>query len=149
MVKHKLFKYQTLLDEFIDQGCQLPALYSPNNMYACRFAFSSCERVNHLPQYISTPKRMLTDIKRGKVDTSLLALSCFDTGEKAVAFYNNLRKAFKNVASSIGDSLAEGILTDEDGLKTDTSKNGHFDFYEYQECDLNKTFQITKQLKEV
>lgn len=24
--------------------------------------------------------------------------------------------------------------------------NGHFDFYEYDDCDLNKTFLITKKL---
>ena len=57
-----------------------------------------------------------------------------------------LRKAFKNVDISIGDSLSEGILSNEDGRKTITSSNGHFDFYEYEGCDLNKSFQITKNL---
>ena len=31
-------------------------------------------------------------------------------------------------------------------MKTVTAENGHFDFYEYEGCDLNKTFQITKHL---
>lgn len=95
---------------------------------------------------MSNPKRMLQDINKGKGNTSLLALSCFTTAEKAESFYTNLRKAFKNAPISIGDSLSEGILANEDGKKTNTSTNGHFDFYEYEACNLNKTFQITKKL---
>lgn len=87
-------------------------------------------------------------MSKGKGNTSLLALSCFTTAEKAETFYNNLRKAFKNAPSSIGDSLSKGMLANEDGLKTASSTNGHFDFYEYEACDLNKTFLITKNLME-
>ena len=79
---------------------------------------------------------------------SLLALSCFTTAEKAETFYTNLRKVFKNAPNSIGDALAEGTLVNEDGVKTTSSANGHFDFYEYEACDLNKSFQITKSLIE-
>ncbi len=39
---------------------------------------------------------MLQDINNGKGNTSLLALSCFSSTEKAELFYLNLRKAFKN-----------------------------------------------------
>lgn len=148
MTKNKSFKYQRQLEELLLQGCQLPKLYKPNDMHACRFAFSSGERTNHLPQYVSNPKRMLQDIKRGKSDTSLLALSCFDSAERAVAFYKNLTKAFKNTALTIGDALAEGNLSNDDGLKSSTGQNGHFDFYEYVNCDLNKSFHITKQITE-
>ena len=97
---------------------------------------------------MSNPKRMLQDINKGKGNTSLLSLSCFSTAEKAETFYINLLKAFRNVASSIGDSLSEGVLTNEDGVKTVTGSNGHFDFYEYENCDLNRTFHITKNLIE-
>ena len=75
-------------------------------------------------------------------------LSCFTTAEKAESFFTNLRKAFKNVSNSIGDSLSEGHLANEDGRKTSTATNGHFDFYEYESCDLNRTFIITKNLVE-
>lgn len=75
-----------------------------------------------------------------------MALSCFTTLEKAEAFYSNLRKAFRNVANSIGESLSEGHLSNEDGRKTVTASNGHFDFYEYEGCDLNQTFNIIKNL---
>ena len=148
MNKEPKFKYQKQIDELLAIGCQLPELFAPNNTQACRFAFSEEGYQNHVPQYMSNPKRMLQDISKSKANTSLLALSCFTTSDKAETFYFNLRKAFKNVSTSIGDSLAEGILANEDGLKTAVSTNGHFDFYEYESCDLNKTFQITKNLIE-
>ena len=140
------FKYQEWIDKLTAEGCQMPPLFRPNNMKACRFAFASSERQNHIPQYVRNPKRMLQDIGKGKADTSLLALSCFASNSQAEIFFSNLQKAFKNARTSIGDALAEGMLTNEDGLKTTTSPNGHFDFYEYAQCDLNKSFKITKRL---
>lgn len=142
------FKYQKQIDELLAMGCQLPELYAPNDLQACRFAFSENGHTNHVPQYMSNPKRMLQDMGKGKANMSLLSLSCFTSADKAETFYTNLRKAFKNVHTSIGDSLSEGCLADEDGRKTSTAPNGHFDFYEYETCDLNKTFQITKNLME-
>lgn len=140
------FKYQKQIDELLALGCQLPELFEPGKMFACRFAFSGEGRANHIPQYMSNPKRMLQDMGKGKANTSLLSLSCFTTAEKAESFFTNLCKAFKNAPNSIGDSLSEGNLANEDGRKTTTADNGHFDFYEFESCDLNKTFQITKSL---
>lgn len=142
----KEYKYQKQIDELTALGCQMPTVFSPENMSACRFAFSDNVRQNHIPQYMSNPKRMLQDIAKSKASMSLLALSCFDTPSKAETFYSNLKKAFKNISTSIGDVLSEGVLINDDGRKTETANNGHFDFYEYVGCDLNKTFQITKQL---
>ena len=142
------FKYQKQIDELLATGCQLPELLPPNNLQACRFAFADKGRMNNIPQYMSNPKRMLQDMGKGKANISLLSLSCFTTAEKAETFYTNLRKAFKNVQYSIGDSLSEGCLTNNDGRMTNATTNGHFDFYEYEACDLNKTFQITKKLVE-
>ncbi|MCR4958515.1 MAG: hypothetical protein K6B13_07935 [Prevotella sp.] len=142
----KPFKYQQLLDGLLANGCRLPELFLPNDMNACRFAFTASNQPSHIPQYVSNPRRMLQDIGRNAATTSLLALSCFTTIEKAEAFYTNLRKAFRNAAVSIGDSLAQGILTNDDGMMTTPSNNGHFDFYEYEGCDLNNTFHVTKKL---
>ncbi len=142
----KEFKYQIQIDELMTLGYQLPVLYAPGNMQACRFAFSDPMRHNHVPQYLSNPKRMLQDIAKDKASMSLLALSCFNTPTKAEVFYKNLKKNFKNISISIGDSLAEGHLGNNDGGMTATADNGHFDFYEYKGCDLNRTFQITKHL---
>ena len=146
--KNGRFKYQEPIDKLLAEGCQLPELYMPNNLQACRFAFSATGRPNHIPQYMSNPKRMLQDMGKGKANVSLLSLSCFIEAEKAETFYRNLCKAFKNVQNTIGDSLSEGRLTNDDGLMTSVAGNGHFDFYEYECCDLNRTFQITKKLVE-
>ena len=142
------FKYQKQIDELLAGGCQLPELFAPNNLQACRFALSGEGHSNHIPQYMSNPKRMLQDMGKGKANISLLSLSCFTSEEKAEIFYTNLRKAFRNVHYSIGDSLSEGRLANEDGRMTSVATNGHFDFYEYETCDLNKTFQIAKSLME-
>ena len=146
--KNGRFKYQEQIDKLLAEGYQLPELFMPNNLQACRFVFSEEGRPNHIPQYMSNPKRMLQDIGKGKANLSLLSLSCFTEAEKAVTFYRNLCKAFKNVQHTIGDSLSEGCLTNNDGQMTSVTNNGHFDFYEYECCDLNQTFYITKTLKE-
>ena len=142
------YKYQRQIDELLAMGCQLPELFAPDNIQACRFAFSGEGQANHIPQYMSNPKRMLQDMGKGKANISLLSLSCFTTADKAETFYFNLRKAFKNVQHTIGDSLSEGLLANEDGQITSPAANGHFDLYEYETCDLNKTFKITKSLTE-
>ena len=146
IMEQKKYKYQKQIEELLSLGCQLPTLFAPEGMEACRFAFSDTHHQNHVPQYMSNPKRMLQDVAKGKATTSLLSLSCFSTPNKAELFYTNLRKAFRNISTSLGDSLAEGKLSNEDGMKTATSDNGHFDFYEYEGCNLNNTFQITKNL---
>jgi len=145
-MEEKKYKYQKQIDELLEAGCKLPTLYPPNGMEACRFAFSDANHQNHVPQYMTNPKRMLQDVAKGKATTSLLSLSCFTTSEKAETFYSNLRKAFRNISVSVGDSLSEGKLSNDDGVKTVSGENGHFDFYEYEGCDLNNTFQITQKL---
>ena len=51
-MEQKKYKYQKQLDELIALGCQLPELYAPNNLKACRFAYcdlnSSFEITKHL-----------------------------------------------------------------------------------------------------
>lgn len=145
-MESKNYKYQKQINELLALGCQLPQLYNPEGICSCRFAFSDSSRPSHIPQYMTNPKRLLQDIEKGKATTSLLALSCFDSLSNAETFYANLQKAFKNISSSIGDSLSEGKLQNEDGQKTETARTGHYDFYEYEGCDLNKAFTITKNL---
>lgn len=140
------FKYQEWIDKLTAEGCQMPPLFKPNNMKTCRFAFASSNQQNHIPQYVHNPKRMLQDLGKGKADTSFLALSCFANNSQAEFFFSNLQKAFKNAKNSISDALVEGILTNEDGMKTSANQSGHFDFYEYEQCDLNKLFKITRRL---
>lgn len=60
--KNGMFKYQEQIDKLLAEGCQLPELFMPNNQQACRFVFSEEGHSNHIPQYMSNPKRMLQDI---------------------------------------------------------------------------------------
>lgn len=140
------FKYQRELEHLEALGYEMPPLYAPGNMEACRFASSKPGFPNHIPQYMSNPKRMLHDIASDRANTSLLALSCFDTTSKAEKFFKALLKSNQKAALSIGDSLSEGNISNQDGEVTRPAPNGHFDLYEYENCDLNKTFKITKQL---
>lgn len=91
-MQEKQFKYQNWIDELAELGCLLPPLYPPGNKQACRFVFSSDEHRNHIPQYISNARRMLQDVAKGRGNTSLIALSCFDTANHAERFYANLQK---------------------------------------------------------
>ena len=51
------FKYQEQIDKLLALGCQLPELFEPNNIKACRFAFSENGSQNHIPQYMSIFQR--------------------------------------------------------------------------------------------
>ena len=143
---NRRFKYQRELEQLEALGYEMPPLCTPDNMEACRFASSKPGFQNHIPQYMSNPKRMLRDIANERANTSLLALSCFETATKAEHFFRALLKSNPKATLSIGDSLSEGTIENNDGMVTQPSPNGHFDLYEYEVCDLNKTFKITKQL---
>ena len=67
----KEYKYQKQIDELTALGCQMSIVFPPENMSACRFAFSDNSRQNHIPQYMSNPKRMLQDIAKSKASMSL------------------------------------------------------------------------------
>ena len=60
----KEYKYQKQIDVLKALGCQMPTVFAPDNMSACRFAFSDDTSRNHIPQYMSNPKRMLQDMSQ-------------------------------------------------------------------------------------
>ena len=60
------------------------------------------------------------------------------------------RKAFAK-RSDFNDEVAMDKLIEIPKMQVmmafvNTAASGHFDFYEYEGCDLNKTFQLTKRL---
>jgi len=57
MNKEPKFKYQKQIDELLAKGCQLPELFAPNNMHACRFAFIpiSAKRLRIFPPQLAIP----------------------------------------------------------------------------------------------
>lgn len=141
-----VFKYQSELDVLISEGAQLPPLSEPQNKYAYRYVFNEENPNNHKPVYIQNPKRAISAKDRNKFCTSGYALSCFEQEEKAIIKFNELRANYRNIALTIGNALCTGTLNESDGLITQSNYETHFDLYEYHDCDLSRTFKITKIL---
>lgn len=143
ILEKDFYKYQQQLEALEAAGFSMPDVVAPDELSASRYVFSESPERNHLPVCVSNPKRILP----GPIKTSGYALSCFGDSTKAISRYNALKSTFKQIQQVIGDSLAEGILSKEDGRITqqDTATS-HFDLYESKDCDLSKTFSITTEL---
>lgn len=136
-------KYKAEIDTLIRQGERLPELTSPKAQEAYRFVFAGLPERNHLPVCVSNPRRILPP----GIKTSGFALSCFVEEEKAEQRYNALSKTFKLISRSIGDSIAEGVLEESDGLMTEPETvTSHFDLYEFTSFDASKTFKLKRSL---
>lgn len=140
------YKYQDYIDQFLANGVAMPEV-SPIVACECyRFAFEQCPEKNHIPQYISNPKRRLTDISKNRVSMTLLALSCFMQEENAIARFEELRKNIPQIGKSVGESLFAGFLTEADGMETPPNVETHFNLFESSTCDLSQTFTYYKSL---
>lgn len=137
------YKYQQQLEALEAVGFSMPNVVTPDNLSASRYVFSDSPERNHLPVCVSNPKRVLP----GPIKTSGYALSCFGDVTKAISRYNALKSTFKQIQQTLGDSLAEGVLSKDDGRVTpQDAATSHFDLYESKDCDLSKTFSITTEL---
>lgn len=144
MVKQeKLFKYQFHIDRLLAEGYIMPNVTEANEKHAFRFVFSQSNERNHIPVCIQNPKRQLPD----NLKLTGYSLSCFADDEKAENKYHALQKSFRLISSTIGDSLANGTLTSNDGMITEEDEHtSHFDLFEYTSCNLNDSFTIKKAL---
>lgn len=141
-----ILKYQAQIDVLIDKGAKLPLLFDPQNKYAYRYVFSTVNPNNHKPVYIQNPQRAISDMDKNRLNTSGYALSCFEQEDKAIQKFNELRANIRNIALTMGNALCSGTLNSRDGLITRANHEAHFDLYEYHECDLSTTFEVTKIL---
>jgi hypothetical protein len=118
-------------------------LYKPEGIDAYRFASQHNIENNHKPVSIQNPNRTLPEYLK----MSGYALSCFNEEEKAIKRYNELKHTFKHICATMGDAIYGGKLFNEDGLITEVDrKSGHYDLYEYEECDLNKILTFKRAL---
>ena len=99
---------------------------------------------NFLPPARVNPKRLFKPDER----CDALALSMFCDEEKAVRFYDNLRKICKNIRNAIGSHLAGGQLKEADGMTTIDGEDGHFSLFESSAVDWEGRFEIVKVLYE-
>lgn len=137
------YKYKIEIDKAIEVGAIMPVLYPPQDKGAYRFVFMSEPNRNHIPVCVSNPKRVLPK----DIMTSGYALSCFGNEEKALVRYNILKCSFKLINKTIGDGIAYGIITDNDGVITEESVDtSHFDFYEYSECKPEQIFTLKHEI---
>lgn len=143
------FKYQDQLKYIAEfRGCNFPPdnLYVPNfKEDVFRFIFDNPDHpYNHRPPFINKPIRANNPNDRMKCDG--YALSCFEEENQAKQAYQNLIKNIRNFHKTAGNSLSRGFIDDNDGLVDTTSKNGHFNLYEFEECDLSQKFIFTEKL---
>lgn len=141
-----ILKYRSEIDLLIEKGAVLPSLQTAENKVAYRYVFSEEHSNNHKPIYVQNPKRFISDADRNKLNTSGYALSCFVSEEQATSKFESLKRNNKNIALALGDSMASGTLAPEDGKVTEVSESGHFDLYEFCDCDLNSKFTVNKKL---
>jgi hypothetical protein len=136
-------KYGEEIASLISTGaCHPTQFYEPVNKEAYRFVFRNELDKNHIPVYKQNPSRILN----GKSNTSGYALSCFCSKECAEKKYSELLSLYPFIFKSIGDHLSTGILENGDGRITSDTPSGHFDLYEFVDCDLNKKFEILYSL---
>lgn len=136
-------KYKAEIDTLLRQGESLPKLYTPDVQAAYRFVFATEHERNHLPVCVANPRRVLPP----GIKTSGFALSCFENEEKTELRYRILKKTFKLISKTIGDSIAEGTLNACDGMITKPDmQTTHFDLYEFSEFDANRTFTFKRTL---
>ena len=141
-------KYKNDIRKAIAIGATSPKqLFEPNDLLSYRFAFNTEHENNHVPVYLQNPERAIQEKAMNKLCCNGFALSCFDTESNAQETFFKFSRSSKNFSRTAGNCLCHGILGNSDGLKTETnSSSGHFGFYEFEECDLNLTFDILKQL---
>jgi hypothetical protein len=140
------FKYIEEIKVLLSQGLELPPLKEPGCKEAFRFVFRNKVDCNHIPPYIQKPQRVISAKDKGELTTSGYALSCLETEIDAIRFYDSLCSYTPLISKHIGDSLSRGHLVNTDGLITSTNHKGHFDLYEYQDCNLSSKFIIYKDL---
>lgn len=143
----KKFKYQSQIEEVQSQGlcCPPDSLLVPNNHLSYRFVFENVNNVkNHKPPGINNPKRIIKEQDAKKC--SLYGLSCFSKERGAKQFFTNILNDIPNIYKSIGNTLSTGFIQSDNGLMSEEDTQTHFDLFEFEDCDLRKSFVHKEKL---
>ncbi len=134
------FKYQSDFEN-LAVVCP-PNNYSTVSMAAYRWVFNDIRHLdNFTPQYYRNPKRFLTsgDVEKCKA----LSLSLFVSLESAQARFEALQEVLGAKAyRTLGNQIASGLLTEEDGVQGDLDQKGHFSFHPAAESRFKVSFSI-------
>jgi len=142
-----MYKYQTEIEALNECSiiCPPEELYSfVGTIYRFIHNTGCNERgKNNLPVAKMKPARRLEDEKKCVAHASL---SCFDSNKEAEMFILNKSLNNKKIYKSVGCCIGEFHITEKDGARTNSSKDGHFSFFEYEGTDLNNKYKITREL---
>ena len=75
------------------------------------------------------------------------SISLFITGEAIRRKFQYVVSTNRNIAKDVGTHIAEGEITEADGLSTPpTSRSGHISLFESEDAQLNSKFMIVEAL---
>jgi hypothetical protein len=139
------FKYQSY-HEKID--CQCPPLekYEPTIRTCYRWVHEDINHNNNFlpPQLIGVEKEPADCVNF----CGNLALSFFNTIENAEKRYLSLWGKIATFPETVGNSIAEGVIYERDGIASRPSKKtGHFDLHEASEVTFTGRFKVIKRIK--
>jgi hypothetical protein len=118
-------KYASQLQDI--EGCP-PSSHYPADGKGYRFVHNPpAHPKDFLPPLRRSPTRAL---KGSKARCSGWALSFFKSLDAAESRYVALRESIPNIATSLGDAIAEVFLEASDGVMTAPDHRGHFDLHE-------------------
>lgn len=66
--------------------------------------------------------------------------------DRSLNAYAALKRKFRNIEKTLGDSLAVGDIEPEHGRCTEPDKYGHFDLHEYAGTNLSQVFQVIRRM---
>jgi hypothetical protein len=135
------YKYQGALDGIPE----CPAShFSQMATEAYRYVFTSNVRGSFLPVLELNPKRALkfTDLQR----CSGWALSLFVSARTARANFEALRRTNPKIHKALGDAIAHGVITQQDGLCCAADEVGHFDLHEFANTEISSRFSVVETL---
>jgi len=133
-----MFKYQSEIEALNDCAIICP----PTNIYPFQgllFRYvhnSECEnsRNNNLPVKKKSPNRMIDNDDFRCL--AVASLSCFDTYEQALEFFEHKLIGYPNIAATLGCCIGQFVVNDEHGARTESNVKGHFSFFEYEDTNL-------------
>lgn len=139
------YKYQQDYDLLITP-CP-PIDYKAKNIDAVyRWVFDDIQDSrNFLPQYHRKPQRFLhkEDIDKCKG----MALSLFSNSDGALKRYAELKDLMgSNISKTLGTQIAEGSLSEEDGVNGEMERLGHFSHHSSSSVSYVEKFTIIQKL---
>lgn len=116
---------------------------------AYRFVFEGMNGDSFIPVLKISPERISQPPFKddNHFQCSGYGLSMFTTESQARAKFNKLRKRNNEIYKILGEKIASGTITPDLGERSEISRStGHFDFFEYESCDLSQHFSIVGDL---